>query len=349
MVLPCSCCPPSPSLSSPVCPGMPVKAWSPSWEEAEGGVIVVSLNLLLWGVLWALFGQAAGPLSAPFYVIMLSLAGHAIGVLVGALTPFPPMYGMLLMPAIVSNLGLDELEVLDHVRGDIAALIVFASMGVFVARAGIDVELSQLQSSSGLVLALAFLPLLSEVAVVTLVATYVLDISLRWAFLLATLTSPMSPLVVMWTALQLRRADLGTPTAVCSLLLVVCALDWAAGLCLMGVALKCAVQTESWSTIASGLTELISGILIGSVIGFFSIYVPNEHNVHATFYRVEMLLAVNVCFVVLFHYFLGMPAIGYLSAFTTACVASNGWKTLSMDSKKARYSNREIPRRYKRL
>ncbi len=102
---------------------------------------------------------------------------------------------------------------------------------------------TQLQSSSGLVLALAFLPLLSEVAVVTLAATYALDLPWRWAFLLASLTTPMSPLVVMWTALQLRRADLGAPTAVCSLLLVVCALDWAAGLCLFGLALKGALQT----------------------------------------------------------------------------------------------------------
>ncbi|KAK3928014.1 Sodium/hydrogen exchanger 9B2, partial [Frankliniella fusca] len=184
-------------------------------------------------------------------------------------------------------------------------------------------------SSSGLVLALAFLPLLSEVAVVTLAGAYVLDVSWRWAFLLASLTAPMSPLVVMWTALQLRLADLGTPTAVCSLLLVVCALDWAAGLCLSGVALKGAMQTESWSSVASGFAELISGILLGSVFGFFSIYVPNEHNVHATFYRVEMLLAVNVCFVVLFHYFMGMPAIGYLSAFTTACTTLRTMMSLS--------------------
>ncbi|KAK3928015.1 Vacuolar protein sorting-associated protein 20, partial [Frankliniella fusca] len=62
-------------------------------------------------------------MSAPFYVILLTLAGHAVGVLVAALTPFPPMYGMLLLPAVMANLGLDELEVLDHVRSDVASLI----------------------------------------------------------------------------------------------------------------------------------------------------------------------------------------------------------------------------------
>lgn len=61
---------------------------------------------------------------------------------------------------------------------------------------------------------------------------------------------------------------------------------------------------------------------------------------HATFYRVEMLLAVNVCSVIVFHYALGMPAVGYLSAFTTACVAVNGWKTLSMDAKTVRGAGR---------
>lgn len=57
-------------------------------------------------------------------------------------------------------------------------------MGVFMARAGIDVELLLLQSSSGLVLALGFLPLFAETAFITFAATYALDLSWRWAFLL---------------------------------------------------------------------------------------------------------------------------------------------------------------------
>lgn len=60
----------------------------------------------------------------------------------------------------------------------------FASMGVFIARAGIDVELMQLQSSSGMVLALGFLPLFAETAFVTVAASYALALSWRWAFLL---------------------------------------------------------------------------------------------------------------------------------------------------------------------
>lgn len=53
-----------------------------------------------------------------------------------------------------------------------------------MARAGIDVDLELLQPSSGLLLALAFLPLFVETCVVTLTASYVLNISWRWAFLL---------------------------------------------------------------------------------------------------------------------------------------------------------------------
>ncbi|XP_034242311.1 sodium/hydrogen exchanger 9B2-like [Thrips palmi] len=265
---------------------------------------------------------------------MMSLVGHAVGAAVATLTPLPALYGMLVVPAVAGNLDIRELEVLSLLRGDTAALIVFASMGVFIARAGIDVELLLLQSSSGMVLALGFLPLFAETAFVTVAASQALDISWRWAFLLGSLTAPMSPLVVMWTALNLRRKELGSGGSVCSLLLVVSALDSAAAFCIFGVALKCAMDAESWASIAMAVFQLPSGILIGAVIGFMSIYVPNEYNVHATFYRVEMLLAVNVCSVIAFHYFLGMPAVGYLSAFTTACVASNGWKTLSMDANK---------------
>ena len=54
-----------------------------------------------------------------------------------------------------------------------------------------------------------------------------------------------------------------------------------------------------------------------------------------------MMLAINVCSVALFHYVMQVPAVGYLSGFTTACVAYNGWKTLSMDSKKVRLHHRD--------
>lgn len=57
------CCPPTPALAAAVWPGLPdsLRALSPTWEEVEASVILVALNLLLWGVLWALFGDAAGP------------------------------------------------------------------------------------------------------------------------------------------------------------------------------------------------------------------------------------------------------------------------------------------------
>lgn len=91
----------------------------------------------------------------------------------------------------------------------------------------------------------------------------------------------MSPLVVMWTALDLRRSTLDPDGSVCSLLLVVCALDSAAAFCMFGIALKCAEDSESWASIAMAFFQLPFGILIGAVIGFMSIYVPNEYNVSA--------------------------------------------------------------------
>lgn len=50
-----------------------------------------------------------------------------------------------------------------------------------------------------------------------------------------------------------------------------------------------------------------------------------------------MMLAINVCSVMVFHYVMHMPAVGYLSGFTASCVAYNGWRSLSMDSQKVRY------------
>lgn len=58
----------------------------------------------------------------------------------------------------------------------------------------------------------------------------------------------MSPLVVMWTALEVGRAGLGSGGSVCSLLLVVCALDSAAAFCLFGIALNCAMGTGAYAT-----------------------------------------------------------------------------------------------------
>lgn len=69
-----------------------------------------------------LFCPNAG--SAPFYVMLMSLAGHGLGALMEAFTPLPPQYGMLLLPAVLANLGVSELEVLSHLRGDVAPVIV---------------------------------------------------------------------------------------------------------------------------------------------------------------------------------------------------------------------------------
>ena len=66
----------------------------------------------------------AHPGSAPFYAMLMTLAGHATGAVVGAFTPVPPQYGMLVLPALAANLDIQELDVLDHLRGDIAPIIV---------------------------------------------------------------------------------------------------------------------------------------------------------------------------------------------------------------------------------
>lgn len=112
----------------------------------------------------------------------------------------------------------------------------------------------------------------------------------------------------MWSAMELRQEQgeaagtSGMSREASSLLLVVAALDAAVASCLLGVSVQFAQSTgkfepstlecfeastssnfvfvsESWSTVSSGLLQLVGGILLGALIGFFSIYVPNEHNV----------------------------------------------------------------------
>lgn len=56
--------------------------------------------------------------------MLMTLAGHATGAVVGAFTPMPPQYGMLVLPALAANLDIQELDVLDHLRGEIAPIIV---------------------------------------------------------------------------------------------------------------------------------------------------------------------------------------------------------------------------------
>lgn len=60
MLLPYMCCPPTPLLVSPVLAGR-LQRISPTWEQLEAGVLVVIITLLLWGLLWIVFGAAAGP------------------------------------------------------------------------------------------------------------------------------------------------------------------------------------------------------------------------------------------------------------------------------------------------
>lgn len=66
----------------------------------------------------------------------------------------------------------------------LSALTRFTAVSVFIARSGVDVELTALKSSWAQVLALAFLPLLAEAAVVALVGTFVMQLSWRWGLVL---------------------------------------------------------------------------------------------------------------------------------------------------------------------
>jgi Kef-type K+ transport system membrane component KefB len=184
------------------------------------------------------------------------------------------MLGMLLSGMILRNLFRGWIVDLPHTWTSKLWTLALASV---IARAGLTLELSLLKKNAKAVGLLGVIPILCEAFCLAKMGTSLFLLPTSWAFMMAFGVASISPGVVVPLILNLLEKPMWTRSRLPPLMLAATGVDVLVATTGFGIAFSASFQRESDdnglhnSWVIRGVQELGLGVLLGLLMGLFSI------------------------------------------------------------------------------
>lgn len=293
----------------------------------SGKVAAVIVSLLIFAVWWAsliaITKEEARP-GGSLYPMIIVFIGSWIGGYVIKPTTLPPLLGMLIVGCMLTNVP--GIDVAKDIAPAWSSTTRSLALTVILIKAGLGLDPVALKRLSLMVLRLAFLPSLAEVAVDGVAAKLILDLSWTWSFLLAFVLSVVSPAVVVPSMLGLSERGYGLNKGVPTLVVASVSLDAVLAITGFGVMLSvCFSEGDIAWIICKGPLEILAGIAFGSACGVILWYFPQKSSKNLSLFRSVLLVGGGLLAI------FGSSAIdwagaGPLGCLSLAFVAAYKWK-----------------------
>ncbi|XP_063236339.1 sodium/hydrogen exchanger 9B2-like [Bacillus rossius redtenbacheri] len=288
-------------------------AFCPSYRQFAQVLALLLVGLLTWGVVFAVLGDTAAPGGCLFGLAALCIAAH-FGGWVFSLLNLPALVGMLLVGALLQNLGL--VHILDDYREFVSHLR-HVALVIILTRAGLDLDPAALRSMWTTVLKLGLLPWVVECLAVLAMSHALLGLPWMWGLLLGSIIAAVSPAVVVPSLFRLRKKGYGVSKGIPTLVIAVSSIDDALSVAAFGIISSIMFSSGSLTfQIIQGPITLIGGIGCGILWGLLSKFVPEKNDPYVVPLRVLMLLGGGVLAM------LGSEAMGLGGAGPLCCVTS---------------------------
>ncbi|KAJ1530721.1 hypothetical protein ONE63_005582 [Megalurothrips usitatus] len=297
-------------------------AW-PSGRWLSAALCPVLLLLMLWALAYVFVGTPANVDGPLFRLVAMFVCAKLAGWMTRRLADVPALVGMLVVGVAMKSTGY-----LDLPPGYVDAIGVLrkTALSLIMARAGLGLDPVQLRSLSLLVLGLAVLPAVVEVAAIVGLSHLLLDLPPLWGVLLGLVLAAVAPSVVMPCFLELRARGLGSDKGIDTLVVAAASFDDVIAISLYGL-----VQSLIFDggTSAQELVQhplgLVFGILYGAVLGKTLQLLPTRDAEHLCLWRCALVLSGGL--VATF----GSEVLGYEGAGSVACIATAftaaaGWR-----------------------
>ncbi|KAK3931082.1 Sodium/hydrogen exchanger 9B2 [Frankliniella fusca] len=297
-------------------------AW-PSGRWVSSVLCPAVLLLQLWALAYCFLGDLANVDGPLFRLVAMFVCASLAGWMVHSLADVPALVGMLVVGVAFKN---TEFLNIGPEYDNLISVLRKAALALIMVRAGLGLDPRQLRSLSLIVLGLAIVPALVEVASIVGVSYLLLDLPPLWGVLLGLVLCAVAPSVVMPCFVELRAQRLGTDKGIDTLVVAAASFDDVIAISLYGL-----VQSILFSggTSAEELAQhplgLLFGILYGAVLGKSLQLVPLRETRHLAQWRSALVLGGGL--VVTFGSdTLGFHEAGSVGCIATAFTAAAGWR-----------------------
>ncbi|XP_055588388.1 sodium/hydrogen exchanger 9B2 isoform X2 [Uranotaenia lowii] len=302
------------------------RSWSKScarnWPVASQPVALLAIFGLLWGVAYSVLPEGLVDPNSPLMRLWFLFVGAQTSGILVSLTGLPDMLGMLFWGVLYTNLGWAEFEGLQRVE---IFLREMALVNIMLL-AGIGLDYDSLKKLFRFIMQLTIIPTAAEVASITVLSRYLLDLPWLWGVLLGLVVTAISPNVVVTVLLRLKEERLGLNKGIHTLIIATTSCNDVLAIFLFGVILGVIFSTGNLtSQILQGPIGIVIGLVFGGACGVAMLYMPSYQAKYSNGLRFSMTILAGTLAVV-GSKLIGYPSAGALGCITTAFVASTGWK-----------------------
>ncbi|XP_065372260.1 sodium/hydrogen exchanger 9B2 [Calliphora vicina] len=277
--------------------------------------------IALWILGYVLMPNYAVPNTAIMRLILLIVGAQVTGILV-TFVKMPDMLGMLFFGVLYTNLGWADFSGYQRLE---AFLREMALINIMLL-AGLGLDANAFKKLWFMILRLTLIPTIAEVAIITVLAHFLLNMSWLWGILLGLVITAVSPNVVVTVMLKLKEERLGLNSGIHTLIYAMTTCNDVVAIFLFGVFCGVIFSTGSLTEqILQGPIGIGIGIVFGYVYGLMLQLVPSRNANYVNGLRF-VLTVLGGTIAVMGSKAIGYPSAGALGCVTVAFIAGIGWK-----------------------
>ncbi len=199
-----------------------------------------------------------------FSFAIIFLFGLFLGALFNKLK-LPDLIGMLIAGIIFGPYGLN---LIDNSVLNISSQLRSIALVIILLRAGLTLHIDDLKKIGRPAILLSFLPATFEIIGMLILAPIFLGLNLIESAILATVIAAVSPAVIVPKMIKIKDEKYGTKKKIPQLILAGASVDDIFVIALFSIAVYTAMSgTVSWLSFLSIPVSIISGIILGGVVG----------------------------------------------------------------------------------
>uniref|UniRef100_A0A3B3TBX0 Sodium/hydrogen exchanger 9B2-like n=1 Tax=Paramormyrops kingsleyae TaxID=1676925 RepID=A0A3B3TBX0_9TELE len=200
------------------------------------------------------------------------------------------------------------------------------ALAIILTRAGLGLDALALRKLKAVCVRVAVGPCTVEACTVAVVSHFLMSLPWIWSFLLGFVLSAVSPAVVVPSMLLLQKEGFGVEKGIPTLLMAAGSFDDILAITGFSACLGMAFATGStWSSLLKGILEVLGGLTIGLVLGFFLRFFPSADQAQLVMRRAFLLLGLSVL-AVFGSRIAGFSGAGGLCTLVMAFLAGLSWR-----------------------
>ncbi|XP_032515452.2 sodium/hydrogen exchanger 9B2-like isoform X2 [Danaus plexippus] len=295
----------------------------PTFRQSAQQICIILFLFLTWGILYAEIGEDIGINGELLSMSLLVIAAYIIGWMWLKVTTLPALIGMLLTGILFQNLKLIEMtEKYRQLNQDLRKV----ALVIILTRAGLGLNADVLKKHYLGVLQIGLLPWLVECIAISVTTHFLLNLPWIWAFLLGSMIASVSPAVVVPCLFRLREVGYGVSKGIPTLLLAAAAIDDSVSVAIFAIILNAMFSTGSVTySIIKGPLSIIIGVVLGSLWGSLSSFIPERGDVYVVPLRF-LSLFLGGLFALFISNLIGWSGAGPLAIVSSGFVAAYFWE-----------------------